>query len=206
MELSDSGEARVRGYLFVLGRSLKSFLPRDVALDALREIESHVRERVQQAQSMPNEQVALKRILDELGPPLDVARAYSAEAAVDEALTTGALVAVARALWRLATATVTGFVAALALLIGYTTGASFLIVAALKPIFPQNVGLFTVNGAFHSFGAMFPEPPGAEVHGGYWVIPICLAIGFGILVLTHRGARLFLDWWRPRLPRVRLTE
>jgi len=40
--LTETGEARVNGYLFVLERSLKTFLPADVARDAVREIESHV--------------------------------------------------------------------------------------------------------------------------------------------------------------------
>ncbi len=206
MKLSDAGEARVRGYLFVLGRSLKSFLPREVALEALRELESHIRERVEGVESMPNETVALQRVLDDLGPPLRVARAYSAEMAIDEALATGGLGAVARALWRLAAATVTGFLAALLAFIGYTVGAAFVAVAVLKPIFPQNTGLITVNGVFRSFGTDFPLPPGAEVHGGYWVIPISLAVGLGILVLTHRGARAFLGWWRRRLPRLRIQS
>ena len=46
MILSDTGESRVRGYLFVLERSLSLGLPRDVARDAAREIESHLRERI----------------------------------------------------------------------------------------------------------------------------------------------------------------
>ena len=46
MNLTETGESRVNGYLFVLERSLKTFLPRDVVRDAVREIESHLRERV----------------------------------------------------------------------------------------------------------------------------------------------------------------
>src|SRR5262249_44066934 len=46
MVLSDTGEARVHGYLFVLERSLKTFLPTEVVRDAVREIESHLRERI----------------------------------------------------------------------------------------------------------------------------------------------------------------
>ena len=41
MNLSQGGESRVNGYLFVLERSLKSFLPIDIVRDATREIESH---------------------------------------------------------------------------------------------------------------------------------------------------------------------
>lgn len=198
MKLSEAGEARIRGYLFVLGRSLRAFLPAEVASDSVREIESHLRERLAQTDSQPNESAAVERVLAELGPPLRVAQAYAAEMTVDEAVTSGRAVAIARALWHLATTTAAGFFAALGLFVGYLAGAVFVIIAALKPIFPANVGLFVIDGIPRSFGALFPAPRGAEVWGGYWVIPLCLAIGLAILVVTHRGARRFLAWWRER--------
>jgi hypothetical protein len=40
----------------------------------------------------------------------------------------------------------------------------------------------------------FPARPGEHVVGGYWVIPIALFIGLGILVLNHRGTKKFLSW------------
>src|SRR5476649_1049526 len=118
MQISDTGESRINGYLFVLERSLKSFLPPDTVRDAVREIESHLRERVATADAVPNEREVLERILAELGPPLRVAQAYSAERTIDEAVATGRFVAIVRAIGHLAATTVTGFFAALALLIG----------------------------------------------------------------------------------------
>jgi uncharacterized membrane protein len=88
MILSDPGESRVRGYLFVLERSLSLGLPRDVARDAAREIESHLRERIA-AVTASDERAAVEQILAELGPPLRVAQAYSAERTLDEAVMTG---------------------------------------------------------------------------------------------------------------------
>lgn len=198
MKLSETGVARIRGYLFVLGRSLGSFLPRDVAKDALQEIESHILERVSQAGEQADELANLERILAQLGSPLRVAQAYSAEMAVDEALATGRTGAIARALWHLATTTTGGFLATLGLFVGYVAGFSVLALAVLKPIFPENVGFFFVNGLPHSMGALFPVPAGSEVRGGYWVIPIALALGLSILAATHRGSCRFLAWWRER--------
>ena len=197
MNLSTSGESRINGYLFVLERALKSFLPRDVVRDASREIESHLRERVAAHDGAPNERDALEQILADLGPPLRVAQAYSAERIIDEAVTTGRMVPVARAVWHLAVTTVRGFFAGLGLLIGYLTGAAFIVVAAIKPFFPQNTGVITYHGWPIAFGARFPAPT-EPVVGGYSIIPIALALGFGILVATHRGARGFLSWWRRR--------
>src|SRR5512146_122392 len=51
MQLTEIGESRIRGYLFVLGRSLRSFLPPEVAEDAVREVESHIRERIEQVEA-----------------------------------------------------------------------------------------------------------------------------------------------------------
>lgn len=195
MNLSDAGESRVRGYLFILGRSLRSFLPGDVVADALREVESHIRERVDGAEPTPDERTALETVLAELGPPLRVAQAYAAEITVDEAVSTGRVLPVARALWHVASSTLKGFFIALAVLTGYLSGTALVLIAALKPIFPDNVGLFVVDGTIQGFGFL-EASPGAEIYGGYWIIPICLLTGQIVLVGTHRGAWRFLSWWR----------
>ena len=198
MTLSDVGEARVNGYLFVLQRSLKTFLPAESVRDAVREIESHVRDRVAAVEASPNEREALERILAELGPPLRVAQAYSAERTIEEAVTTGRFVAILRAMLHLAASTMMGFMAAVGLSFGYIVAFAFVAIAILKPIFPDNVGIQFVNGVPVGLGAHFPLKPGLDLRGGYWVIPIALASGLGILVGTHRGARKFLAWWRNR--------
>jgi uncharacterized membrane protein len=196
--LTSVGESRVNGYLFVLERSLKTFLPADVARDAVREIESHMRERVAAADGAPNERDALEKILAELGPPLRVAQAYSAERTVDEAVATGRTVPMLRAVWTLALRTFVGSAVATGLFCAYAAGIAFLAIAALKPIFPNNVGLITVNGGPRALGAQFPLPAGATVHGGYWIIPLSIAAGVGVLVFAHTATRNYLAAWRKR--------
>jgi uncharacterized membrane protein len=166
MNLSDTGTSRVNGYLFVLERALKTFLPGDVARDAVREIESHVCERIAAVDGTPTERDALEKILAELGPPLRVAQAYAAERLIDEAVTTGRVIPIARAIWQVAATTLMGSLVATALFSAYAAGIAFLVVAAMKPIFPNNVGLLVVNGIPRSFGAQFPTPPGGIVYGG----------------------------------------
>jgi uncharacterized membrane protein len=195
--LTETGESRVNGYLFVLERSLRSFLPLEVVRDAVREIESHVRERVASADAAPNEREALEKILAELGPPLRVAQAYSAERTIDEAVTTGRFVPMVRAVGHLALTTFAGFWAAVGLLVGYLVSFAFIALAVLKPIFPNNVGVAYKGGIPIGFGAQFPVEPGL-VPAGYWMVPVCLVCGLGIFVGTHRGARLFLSRWRNR--------
>ena len=198
MQLTDTGESRVNGYLFVLERSLKTFLPLDVVRDAVREIESHLRERIAAADGAPSEREVLERILAELGPPLRVAQAYSAERTIEEAVATGRIVPMMRAIWHLAVSTVAGFFAAIALMFGYFVGIASIAVAAIKPFFPENAGIQFVRGVPVGFAAQFPVSPTTDLRGGYWVIPLALAFGLGVLVVTHRGGRKYLAWWRER--------
>jgi hypothetical protein len=202
VNLTEIGEARVNGYLFVLGRSLKTFLPADVAGDAVREIESHLRERVLSADGAPNERDALEKILAELGPPLRVAQAYSAERTIDEAVTTGRFLPMLRAVGHLALTTVAGFFAALGLITGYLGSIAFVALAFLKPVFPNNVGIWVHDATpgewSFNLGASFPVLPHQHVTGGYWVVPVSLFLGLGLFVLTHRAARGFLARWSKR--------
>jgi uncharacterized membrane protein len=202
MRLSETGESRLRGYLYVLERSLKaSPVSREIAADAVKEVESHIRDQVGEMDSSVDERNALETILRRLGSPAAVAQGYSLELVIDEAVTTGGAVAVGRALFRLATTGMVGFFAVLGLFVGYVLGVSFLIVAVLKPIFPANVGIWVRDGIPRSLGAQFPAPTGMELVGGYWVIPAALLIGFGALILTHLAARRWIAWTRNRLER-----
>jgi hypothetical protein len=93
--------------------------------------------------------------------------------------------------------------AGFALFCGYTSGTAFVIIAALKPIFPNNVGFWVDDRpAYAGFpwrlAGVFPAPLHEHVVGGYWVIPFALVCGLGLLSITHRCARRFLGWWRAR--------
>lgn len=194
MTLSETGESRVRGYLYVLERSMRSAVSGALASDAVREVASHIRERVEESDGTPNERDALERILAQLGSPTTVARAYSLELMMEEAAVSGRFWAILRSLFHVATTGALGFFGAIALFIGYTIGVSFVAVAMLKPVFPHNVGVWPLvpGGLPVAIGAQFPAPEGLAPAGGYWVIPICLILGVGVLVLTQRAARRWI--------------
>lgn len=198
MQLSEAGEARIRGYLFMLDRSLRTFLKREVAADAVREVESHIRERVRETTPTPNERDALNRLLESLGPPHRLARAWSAELAVDEAVSTGRAMATVRAVLALALHTVEGFVAGLFLVMGYLIALSMLIVCAARPLFPNNVGIVTVDGRFQSAGFELSLPPGAVLSHGWELAVGCGVLGVILLVVTHLFARAYVRRVRAR--------
>ena len=190
MTLSETGESRVRGYLYVLEQSLRASASAQLVADAVREVESHIRERVAESSGMPNERDALEAILARLGSPATVARAYSLEMIMDEAAVGGRTVAVLRSVFHAAATGVLGFLTALLLLLGYSAAAAFISIAALKPIFPNNVGLWLHNGV--SLGGQFPAPPGVTPLGGYWIVPICLFAGLFFFIVTHKLARRWI--------------
>ena len=199
MRLSEAGVARVRGYLFVLERSLQSRLPKNVARAAAAEIETHINARVAETAPVPDERVALERILAELGAPLRVAQAYSADKDLDDAVLTGRLLPILRSIGHAAFTTVAGFLAALFLFTGYVAGAAFLIIGLAKPIFPNNVGFWRVNGPNSVPSSLGFQWDTTELPaGGNWVIAIGVGVGLAILLLTHWGARAFLAWYRER--------
>jgi len=200
MKLTDSGESRIRGYLYVLERSLRSFLSPAVAADAVREVESHIRDAVAEAGDVPDEHAALEGILRRLGPPMRVAQAYSLELVMDEAAATGRLTSVLRSLFHAATTGVIAFFAAFGLFVGYSMGIAFVVIAMMKPIFPNNVGFWTTpNGILVSSGVNFPSVrEGLVFHTSYWIIPGALLIGFGLLLVTHFLARRWIAWFRNR--------
>ena len=200
MKLTEGGESRIRGYLYVFERSLRSFLSPEIAADAVREVESHIRDAVAEAGDVPDERAALEVILQRLGSPMRVAQAYSLELVMDEAAATGRLTAVLRSLFHAATTGAMGFFAAFGLFVGYAMGAAFIVVAIMKVIFPNNVGFWmTPNGILVTSGVNFPAVRGGlEFHTSYWIIPGALLTGLVLLVLTHRLARRWIAWFRNR--------
>jgi hypothetical protein len=202
MQLTETGEARINGYLFVLERSLKTFLPAEAVRDAVREIESHLRERIAGAATGPDERVALEKILAELGPPLRVAQAYSTERTIEEAVVTGRVVPMLRAVGHIAGKTFVGFWVFFGVSVGYTLSVALFVVALAKPLFPGNVGLWVYNesGIPHDLGMRFPAPTDEHIIGGYWIVPICLVLGAAALVWTNRLTLKFLRTRRQRQP------
>jgi uncharacterized membrane protein len=200
MKLTDSGESRIRGYLYVFERSLRSFLSPAIAADAVREVESHIRDAAAEAGDVPDEQAALEGILERLGPPMRVAQAYSLELVMDEAAATGRLMAVLRSLFHAAATGATAFAAAFGLFVGYTMGTAFIVVAIMKAIFPNNVGFWmTPNGILVSSGVNFPAVRGGLIfHTSYWIIPGALLTGLALLLVTHVLARRWIARFRNR--------
>ena len=199
MRLDPAGEARIRGYLFMVDRSLRSSLSRDAARDAVRDIERHIFARVEATDDAGDQRLAVERILAELGTPLRVAQAYSTDRTLDEAVLTGKLLPILRSIANAAVATVFGFIAALVLFTAYLSGAALFTIGLLKPFFPNNIGIWTVNGPGSLPTSLGIQTSPAEAPaGGNWVILIGIGGGLLLIGFAHLGARAFLAWLRAK--------
>jgi len=108
-----------------------------------------------------------------------------------------------RAVGQLATTTLVGFLAAVLIFMGYLMSVAGLMIAVAKIVFPDNTGFWYHGGVesssvrFPTNLAIFPNPPAGEhPAGGYWVVLIGVVMAVGFFVITQRGARRFLSWWR----------
>ena len=173
-------------YLQSLRSQLKS-LPAEAREEILLEISSHI----QDALTQPG--ATLDQVLARLGTPEHVASAYRDTLLLRRARRSFSPLVMARAVARIATKGIFGFVVFLFSAVGYCIGGGFVLVALLKPLFPHHTGMWLGGPEGFTMGVQFfpPGPPAHEVLGTT-IIPLCLAIGAAFLLGTAGAVRLFL--------------
>ena|SRR5215469_16612907 len=190
-------EAHVNDYLARLRASLTGMTVSERE-DIVEEIRMHIRERSSDPQS------SLDGVIAGLGSPELLAEQYRTGMLVQKARTSRSPFLILRAALRWATTGVEGFMVFLIAIVGYATGVAFLLLALLKPLFPQYTGLWVGPNEFNfSFrmGATMTNPA-APVHEvlGWWLIPVCLVAGSLSLALTTRLLQFLFRRFRWRAP------
>jgi len=180
-------EAQVNDYLARLRASLIGMTV-SAREDIVEEIRMHIRERSSDPES------SVDAVLAGLGSPELLAEQYRTGMLVQRARSSRSPFLILRAALRWATTGVEGFIVFLIAVVGYATGGAFLLLALLKPFFPQYTGLWVGPNEFNlSFrmGATMtnPAPPVHEVLG-WWLIAVCLALTTQLLQF------LFRRFWR----------
>jgi len=166
--------------------------------DIVEEIRMHIRERSSDQQS------SLNAVLAGLGSPELLAEQYRTGMLVQKARTSRSPFLILRAALRWATTGIEGFLVFVIAILGYATGIAFLLLALLKPFFPQYTGFWVGPDQFSfSFrmGATMTNPA-SPVHEvlGWWLIPICLTVGSLSLALTTKLLQFLFRRFRWRVP------
>ena len=157
--------------------------------ELVSEIRSHIVERLEDT-SRPLEEV-VERTLAGLGAPEVLATRYRTEGLLERASSTMSPLLLLRATMRWAMTGIRGFFAFWVLFVGYFTAAAFYVCAALKPFFPDDIGLWV--GA-HGFD-MGSRPAGGgdtEILG-MWFAPVALACGCLCIIGTTKFVRWMIS-------------
>lgn len=187
--MSDA-ERKIEAYLMDVRRRLRG-LGEEQTREIVAELRSHIVERAGGNEAVKPDGV--DAALGALGSAEDLASQYVTDALL-------ARVEVSRSPFRLvgtlfgwASVSIAGFFVTIMSIVGYVLGVVFILVALLKPLHPADAGLW----AFHdSTGDLelsvrmgFGTPPsnGHELLG-WWIIPLGLVTGCGLVVLTTRFA------------------
>ncbi len=202
MDIPETAVDTVERYLLRLRLAMGDVpvLQRD---EFMREIRSHIIERLEHEPGTSEQ--ACAAILKTLGDPEVIARDYRSEWLMARASRLQWLTEQASRLHiprlPLRTAvrwTLTGiqcFIVMMVGIVGYTFAAAFAITAVLKPVFPNNIGLF-VSEAGVQIANLVPQ--GTEILGPSY-IPVALLLGFSFAMGTHGSIR----WISGRFRQIR---
>ena len=165
--------------------------------DALRGVDDvEVREIVEELRSHIQEKAAggkVETVLATLGNPRDLAGHYLTDSLLERATESQSPVRLLRSLFRWASLSLAGFFVLLGSVVGYFTGGVFILVALCKPFHPQNAGIWTYRDAAGDLGISvrlgYGNSPGVGTDLlGWWIVPVGLLVGGGLVMLTTHCA------------------
>jgi len=195
-------QKKIEEYLKEVRTHLRGLEKEQVA-EIIAELRSHIVERAASAGDLTVDGVCAA--LEALGTPDDFAREYMK----DEVL---ARVETSRSPWRLldslfgwTTVSAAGFLVLILTITGYFLGVVFLLVALLKPFHPATAGLWALRGTAAdlelSVRMGFGNAPsnGQELLG-WWIVPLGLLLGCGLIVLMTRLALWCVRTYRRARP------
>jgi len=191
-------QQKVDAYLSRMRSHLRG-LNDEVASEILAELRSHITEKAEAGGAMTTASVDAS--LGALGSPEELASEYVTDELLARAEVSRSPIHILESLFRWASLSVAGFFVLLGSIAGYFLGAAFILVAALKPFHPETAGLWVTRDAtgdlafsLHlGFGSV--QVGGREVLG-WWVVPIGLLAGCGLVILTTRAALWFVQQYR----------
>ena len=163
--------------------SLCSALTARQRRDIQLEIKAHLLESYVHP-SKGSESERLRAAIERLGSPDAFVPGWVEDRLLYDAAPGGSV----RSLWQLlrinAVRGATHLMASLALGFGYLVAFYLFIMAALKPVFPDNVGLITTGNGLTFLG--YVDSPEMVDHLGYWLVPLGLILSFSLVWFLGR--------------------
>jgi hypothetical protein len=181
-------EHKIDVYLARLQARLRGINEQDVR-EIVEELRSHILDKA----SLGGEVSAgaVDATLAALGSPEELASEYMTDNLLARAEVSRSPVRILASLFRWASLSIAGFFAFMASLVGYFLGVSCILCALLKPVHPQTTGLWILPAGSDDFMislrlGLGSAPPGGRELLGWWIVPIGLVVGCGLVMLTTR--------------------
>ena len=188
-EITSEAQLRIDAYLAKLRKRLPGIDEQDV-----REIVAELRSHILDKTGASKEGVTVGGVeatLAALGSPEQLAGEYLTANLLARAEVSRSPVQILDILFRWASLSVAGFFVFIASIVGYFIGTAFVLCALLKPLHPRTAGLWTIPAGTEdssmSLRLGFGSAPsnGREVLG-WWIVPLGLVLGCGLVMLTTR--------------------
>jgi Protein of unknown function (DUF1700) len=195
MALTQMSQKTVDAYLKSLRRELRELLDED-AEEIVEEIRTHVFDKTSGDES-PD---AVTATLAALGTPQELAERYRTQELLERARLARSPKYVMRAVRRWAGLSVMGLLIFALSAVGYCLGGALFSLGVLKLLHPGTTGVYgtwTDHDRSFNWQSGGPNKPGELL--GWWLVPVGILIGGGLLLLTFRfGNWSIRRFWRPR--------
>lgn len=201
-------EQKVDAYLKQVRARLRGVREEQVR-EITAELRSHILERAASAGELTIQRV--DAALDALGSPEDVAHEYTADEVLAREEVSRSPLRLIDSLFAWASMSLAGFLVLIGAIVGYFLGVVFLLVALLKPFHPATAGLWAIRNTIGdlelSVRMGFGDAPsnGHELLG-WWIVPLGLVIGCGLVILTTRLALWCVRMYRCGRARPSLVD
>lgn len=188
--MASEAQLRIEAYLGKLRQGLRGMKDED-AREIVEELRSHIADKARASGEMTVEGV--ESVLTALGDPDWLASQYTNDDVLSRTEVSRSPVRTLDSLFRWASLSVAGFFVLAGSLVGYFLGALFILWALLKPFHPHTAGLWVSHDSrgdlWISLGLGFGSAPaGAKDVLGWWIVPLGLLVGCGLVMLTTRFA------------------
>jgi len=200
-------QKRIEDYLKQVRSHLRGVRD-EQAVEIVAELRSHILERAAPADELTIEGV--NAALQTLGAPEDLAHEYARDAVLARVETSRSPLRLLDSLFGWATVSAAGFLVLIVTFTGYFLGVVFLLVALLKPFHPATAGLWLLHAGAADlelsvrmgFGT---APSNGRELLGWWIVPLGLLLGCGLIVLMTRMALWSVRTYRRARPLLSRT-
>ena len=196
---------KIEEYLSEVRSRLRG-LGEDQVSEIIAELRSHIAERAAPAGELTVDGVSAA--LRALGTSEQLAREYEADEVLARAEISRSPLRLLDSLFAWATMSVAGFLVLIGAITGYLVGVVFLLVALLKPFHPATAGLWALRDGADDLELSMRMGFGAAPNNGHellgwWIVPLGIVIGCGLVILTTRFALWCVRLYRRSRIRLR---